>query len=1667
GVAAPVVRYGYHADAARRGLLASVTDPAGSTTSWEYYANRRGFRVTDAEGLRHSFSYNLHRRQSAFVDERGFVTRYAYDDAGNLLEVRHPDRTSERSTWSAAGLKLSTTDVYGATTAFTYDGGTGKVTGETDPLGGVTTYDYTAGACRDVAAITRLNRPNDPSDDVVTRFEYDVSGFLTSRTDDAGPGGLGAVTRFTAVAGGRGLVAATTSPRGVVTSVAYNAAGQVIMRRVDVSPGVFVTETHTFDARGGLLATADGDGNVTTFTCDALGRRTGERSPDPDGAGPLPAVTVAHAYDAVGNRVASMQGDGRVVRMAYDRRQREVRRTADDGTFTLVGYDAAGNRATETDPLGRVTRFVSDARGNVVATRLPDGTTTRRRFDGGGRLVATIDQAGATTSTAYDRLGRTVLQTLPDPDGTGPLVAPATATGYDSRGNVLFVTASFAGQPGVAAGDPAWSTHYEYDALGRRTKETRADPDGAGPLDRPVTSFSFDADGHPVAVTDPRGFTTTYAWDGLGRKTMETSADPDGAGPLGPLVKRFVFNGVGAVRFEVAPGGTGETDVAFTTEHVYDALGRETRTILPDPDGAAGPLPRPTSTRAYDASGFLVAQADPLGRSTTFTRDRLGRVLAVVDAAGGSRETVYDAVGNAVITTDALGRRSFVAYDALNRPISSRGPRADASTPTPVTRFAYDGVGNPVATTDPLGRTTWRRFDTLGRRVAETDALGMAAGDPLHTTRTEYDAAGRVTSLIDELGRRTDTVYDGLGRKIRTLAPDAGQGRPATHYGYDAAGLLRFTTDPRGAAAGDAGFTTWFFHDGLGRPVATVDAFGPDWSITAVPDVVPAAVTANVVRTTYDARGRLASRTDALGRTTDYGYDNLDRMISETGPAAAAGTARPVTRFAYDAAGQRTSVTDPLGGVTGFAYDPLGRRTRVTDASGNVTRYAYDRRDKLVAEVDPLGQATIYAYDAVGNRIRETDRLGRVTSFVRDAADRVVEERWQPSASATITHTIRRFYDGADQLLGISESDSAVPVAATAWQFTYDAGGRVVRSRMAPGELRQVPTLSAVPSPAGSLAAGDATIDWDGDGRPERYDSYAITLAAGDQLLLTVASAAFDPVLLLQKPDGGLSTAVCDEASAGGTTARLLVTADVAGTWVMAVSARDDEAAGGYELQIVKDANAIVPTALVEYDFVYDRGGNLVGTAEDQAAVASVGPFGRVVGGLGARTGLVVDALGRVTRYEQADASGAVGKRADYAYRADGAVASVTRFAGAGVNAVATTTSRYDGAGRLVGLTHAPDVGGPVDHGYGYDAADRVVSLVTPEGTGVVVLDASDQLVSASLTGESYAYDATGNRTGGAVVIGAGNRILGDGVYRYAYDAEGNRTARYRDGDASGTLTAGDTDVTAYGWDQRNRLVAVSHVADWTPSQAAAVPAFNATGVGLPGSDLELRYTYDAADRRIRRAIDADGMAGTGAESVSYAAYAGDDRTLEIARNGVVIRDANGRVVGFTGSVVQRTLHGNGEDEVLAVDLLAGSAEAGGAGTYWPLADRQGTVCDIVSGSTGTRGQVVEHRQYDTYGRLLRRTTSAAAGASVTTGVGVEFGYAGRPMETRTGLSDNRARWYEPGTGRFLSADPSGFAGGDANLFRYVGNDPLDRIDPSGLMAKWTRPASASSVPAA
>ena len=94
-------------------------------------------------------------------------------------------------------------------------------------------------------------------------------------------------------------------------------------------------------------------------------------------------------------------------------------------------------------------------------------------------------------------------------------------------------------------------------------------------------------------------------------------------------------------------------------------------------------------------------------------------------------------------------------------------------------------------------------------------------------------------------------------------------------------------------------------------------------------------------------------------------------------------------------------------------------------------------------------------------------------------------------------------------------------------------------------------------------------------------------------------------------------------------------------------------------------------------------------------------------------------------------------------------------------------------------------------------------------------------------------------------------------------------------------------------------------------------------------------------------------------------------------------------------------------------------------------------------GLSNASGSYVNHYVYRPFGET---TTILATVANRFTFVG-QFGVT----QEAGGLSAMRARSYSAQTGQFVSVDPIGLAGGQTNLRRYVSNDPINVIDPSGL----------------
>ena len=111
--------------------------------------------------------------------------------------------------------------------------------------------------------------------------------------------------------------------------------------------------------------------------------------------------------------------------------------------------------------------------------------------------------------------------------------------------------------------------------------------------------------------------------------------------------------------------------------------------------------------------------------------------------------------------------------------------------------------------------------------------------------------------------------------------------------------------------------------------------------------------------------------------------------------------------------------------------------------------------------------------------------------------------------------------------------------------------------------------------------------------------------------------------------------------------------------------------------------------------------------------------------------------------------------------------------------------------------------------------------------------------------------------------------------------------------------------------------------------------------------------------------------------------------------------------------------------------------------------DRRGNVSFVLGSST----QIIEKYSYDAFGKptIMNGSGVVNTDSHAVSAVGNRFMFQGREYFGELGLMDFRHRIYAPTLGRFLQADPTGFDGGDMNLFRYCADDPVDNTDPTGL----------------
>ncbi|GEM_PF-2594638 len=388
----------------------------------------------------------------------------------------------------------------------------------------------------------------------------------------------------------------------------------------------------------------------------------------------------------------------------------------------------------------------------------------------------------------------------------------------------------------------------------------------------------------------------------------------------------------------------------------------------------------------------------------------------------------------------------------------------------------------------------------------------------------------------------------------------------------------------------------------------------------------------------------------------------------------------------------------------------------------------------------------------------------------------------------------------------------------------------------------------------------------------------------------------------------------------------------------------------------------------------------------------------QVLDSAGGTTDSTFDALNRLT-YRKYTESGTVQLSVTQVYDADSRLTEEWRY-GTSYSLVARTSFTYDAASRLTNLQHRDSSGNNLaNYTYTYDAQSRLTTEVRNGTTVTYTYDNTDQLTADGTA--TFTYDANGNRNNGSYTTGTGNRMTSDGTWTYTYDNEGNEIKKSKGASA---------ETWTYVYDEKNELVTVQHSA----TDGGAV-------------DKQVDFKYDVFGNRIEKSYDDDGAGPHSAivTRFAYDAWKNTNQHLIGNENWDVWADLNG-----SSSLTTRYIRGDVIDQVFA------RRDAGT--TYWELTDRLGSVRDVIDNSAVVKDTIA----YDGFGNITSETGSSFRG---------RYAWTGREIDTEINLQYNRARYYDANTGRWINQDPLGFDAGDANLYRYVGNNPPNATDPSGL----------------
>jgi RHS repeat-associated protein len=1035
-----------------------------------------------------------------------------------------------------------------------------------------------------------------------------------------------------------------------------------------------------------------------------------------------------------------------------------------------------------------------------------------------------------------------------------------------------------------------------------------------------------------------------------------------------------------------------------------------------------------SSTRAGALTG-VIDEKNQRYSSTTY--DNKTRATSTYLSDNVDKYTVDFSAEQAPVVTTPLGETRNLSVTPKNGKAQLSGlSRSCVGCVAASSSSTFDAAGRPDLFTDAAGVVTDTDYNARGLLTQRIESANQS--ETRRTTQIEWHlnfnvpVERRILNSANVLEARSTYKYNSRGQftamcqidpdDTTAMAyvcgsatdPSLGVRQSATSYCEQAdvasgdcpiIGLVKSLDGPRIGVSDITTYTYYQTDDATcaAAPTTCPHRKGDLWKITNAAGHV-------TEYTLYDGAGRALQMKDANGVVTDMEYNARGWL-----------TARKVrglddTGEFYDDA------------ITGIEYDPTGQVTRVTQPDGyllgDYIDFTYDAAHRLTGIRDAMGNSITYTLDNAGNRTAETTK----------------------DPNGVVMRSLNRVFDTLGRLQASKNAADQTVVATT-----YDANDNIDISTDGLGRVsdQDVDPLNRLIKTIQDQGAGkiNATTQFEYDARDN-----LTKVVDPKNLATTYDYNGLNDLTELSSPDTGNTTYTYDQA----------------GNRKTQTDARNIVTTYSYDA-LNRLTQVAYPTASLNSHFTYDAINPICGPTETFAR-GHLTHFSDPSG----NTQYCYDRFGNMTRKQTVN--NGVSSTFVYAYTRAGRLSSLTYPSGMKVSyprnklgqvieVVVTqgTTAKifannitYYPFGPLSRIEFLPP-GSPNSNPYVVgpgaklarsDAMHAAASGggCTPRpGGGCNPVPATNPMVQTRVYDQDYAIQSVGglnyqvDRLGNIESIvdsAGGNTFAYDHLDRltnvrnsntaadvsvFTYDPTGNRltrqdaaatpklyaypTSSHRLGDVAGVSRQFDANGNTrqigtnqfFTYDERNRMV------DFRSSSSTIVRM----------------YQYNAKGERVRKYKNV----------LTHASYLYDE-------SGRLLSETKTNLLGIIVT----------QDIIWLDDMPIGLSQ-------------NGVLHGILTDHLNTPRQVFLTSTHAVQWRWDLVDNAFGDKPAVVSGVDLDLRFPGQLYDGESGLHYNYFRDYEPGTGRYIQADPLGLKAG-LSLYSYVDSDPFANVDPLGLAKK-------------